>query len=68
MAGGASVSSLSADETIQASENSPLPTGHVLPKAMDIALSLIKPAGTFAKAADAFSGGPKLTAGMEVEA
>ena len=40
---------MSADETIQVSENPSLLTGHVLLKAMDIALSLIKPAGTFAK-------------------
>jgi hypothetical protein len=40
----------------------------VLPRAIHIALSLVKPAGTLAKTAQALPGWPKLTARVELKA
>ena len=47
---GASGASSPADESVEAAPVPTLPTQHVLPKAVPVALSLIKPAGPFAQA------------------
>ena len=62
------VPSLSADQPIQAPVKPVPPTRNVPPKAIYIALSLVKPAGTLAKTAQALPGWPKLTAGVELKA
>ena len=56
---GASGASSPADESIEAAPVPTLPTHHVLPKAVPVALSLMKPASPFAQATQTLGGRPK---------
>ena len=47
---GASDAPFPADESVEAAQVPTLPTHHVLPKALPVALSLIKPASTLTQA------------------
>jgi hypothetical protein len=60
--------SLPAHATAKSAVEPPPPTSHIPPKPMDIGLSLVKPAGTLTKAAEALPGGPELAARMELVA
>ena len=56
---GAFDASFSADHSVEAAEVPTLPTQHVLPKALPVALSLIKLASTFTQATQPLGGRPK---------
>ena len=56
---GAFDASFPADHSVEAAEVPTLPTQHVLPKAVPVALSLIKLASTFTQATQALGGRPK---------
>ena len=56
---GAFDASFSADHFVEATEVPTLPTHHVLPKALPVALSLIKLASTFTQATQPLGGRPK---------
>ena len=56
---GAFDASSPADESIEAAPVPTLPTHHVLPKAVPVALSLMKPASPFAQATQTLGGRPK---------
>ena len=56
---GAFDASFPADHSVEAAEVPSPPTQHVLPKALPVALSLIKPASTFTEAAQPLGGRPK---------
>jgi hypothetical protein len=56
---GAFDASSPADDSVEATKVPALPTQHVLPKALPVALSLIKPASTNAHATQPLGGRPK---------
>ena len=56
---GASYASSPADESVEAAPVPTLPTQDVLPKAVPVALSLMKPASPFTQATQALGGRPK---------
>ena len=56
---GASCASSPADESVEAAPVPTLPTQDVLPKAVPVALSLMKPASTLTQATQTLSGRPK---------
>ena len=56
---GAFDASFSADHSVEAAEVPSPPTQHVLPKALPVALSLIKLASTFTQATQPLGGRPK---------
>ena len=56
---GAFNASFSADHSVEATEVPTLPTHHVLPKALPVALSLIKLASPFTQATQPLGGRPK---------
>ena len=51
--------SFPADDSVEAAEVPTLPTQDVLPKAVPVALSLMKPTSTFAKATQPLGGRPQ---------
>ena len=55
---GALHASFPADESVEAAEVPPPPTQHGLPKAVPVALSLVKPPSTLAQATQALGGRP----------
>ena len=56
---GAFDASFPADHSVEAAQEPPPPTQDVLPKAADVALSLMKPASTLTQATQALGGRPK---------